>query len=178
MSTEAVATGTAAVNDVQGNSLGNVKVGETVLVSLRRLRRDGLGGMYDKHDLGLLDDEVITAEGGPYLFKETPQQQNGKLRCCSRILVFNLLLEYGNDSLFSYLYVDKWVRMAPAHELDLTRLARICSFRSFSKETKSRPGANGQSRRRFECGRIGDIHQKPPDRSVCCCLSSQIARSC
>jgi hypothetical protein len=95
MSTEAVATGTAAavhqgVNDVQGNSLGNVKVGETVFVSLRRLRRDGLGGMYDKHDLGLLDDEVITAEGGPYVFKETPQQQNGKLICCSRILVFNV----------------------------------------------------------------------------------------
>jgi hypothetical protein len=58
------------VNDEGGNSIGRVKVGETVLVALRRLHRDEIGGLYDNEDLGLLQDDIITAEGAPYVFKQ------------------------------------------------------------------------------------------------------------
>ena len=57
------------VNDDRGKALGKVKVGETKLKALERLSRIGLGGLYGKDDVGLLDDDLITAEGAPYVFK-------------------------------------------------------------------------------------------------------------
>ena len=76
------------VNDENGDCLGKVKVGDTKLQALQRLSR--AGGLFDKDDVGLLDSDSITAEGGPYVFKkivpevQPQQQQYGELSCCSR----------------------------------------------------------------------------------------------
>ena len=78
------------VIDEEGKSLGKVKVGDTKLQALERLSNVGAGGLYDKDDIGLLDTDLITAEGAPYVFKaqQPQQQQDGKLRRCSRIVEF------------------------------------------------------------------------------------------
>ena len=74
------------VNDQEGNSLGNVRVGDTKQEALERLSV-GAGGLFD-NDNGLLNSELITADGAPYVFKQQQQQQqqqqDGKLRCCFR----------------------------------------------------------------------------------------------
>lgn len=57
------------VKDEEGNVLGKVKVGDTKLQALERLSR--VGGLFDKDDIGLLNDDRITAKGGPYVWKET-----------------------------------------------------------------------------------------------------------
>jgi hypothetical protein len=57
------------VNDEEGNPLGNVRVGDTKLHALERLSR--ARGLFDKEDVGLLHTDMITSEGGPYVFKET-----------------------------------------------------------------------------------------------------------
>jgi len=62
------------VNVEEGKSWGKVKAGETVLVALKRLCREGLGGLFDNGDISLLDDDFTTAEGAPYVFKPSPQQ--------------------------------------------------------------------------------------------------------
>jgi hypothetical protein len=53
------------VYDELGIWLGNVKAGEPAVLALRRLQREGLGGLYDRHDMGIIDVEEVTAEGGP-----------------------------------------------------------------------------------------------------------------
>ena len=77
---------TVQVKDERGKALGKVKVGETKLKALERLSRIGLGGLYDKDDVGLLDDDLITGEGAPYVFKPSKppppllQQQHQQVR--------------------------------------------------------------------------------------------------
>jgi hypothetical protein len=63
------------VNDGTGKPLGKVMVGDTKLEALERLADLGAGGLRDKDDLGLLDTELITAEGAPYVFKPLQQQK-------------------------------------------------------------------------------------------------------
>ena len=79
------------VNDEQGNSLGKVIVRDTKLRALERLGV-GAGGLFDNDDIGLLNEDCITEEGAPYVFKAQqlqPQpQQHGEMNCCSRIVVF------------------------------------------------------------------------------------------
>jgi hypothetical protein len=91
------------VNDAEGKNLTKVLVGDTKTKALERLG-SGRGRLENKDGVGLLDDEVITAEGGPYVFKETQQQhqQDGKLRCCFCILVFKCCFEYKNDTKLLY----------------------------------------------------------------------------
>ena len=75
------------VNDVQGNELGFIRIGDTKQTALQRLSHYGPGGLVCKDKIGVSDDELISADGAPYVFK--PQQQpGGKLRCCFCILVF------------------------------------------------------------------------------------------
>ena len=63
-------SGVVQVNDEKKNQpLGKVVVGETVLLALKRIQRDGLGGLFDKDDVGLLEEETVTAERAPYVFK-------------------------------------------------------------------------------------------------------------
>lgn len=63
------------VNDGEGQSLGRVRVGDTKQEALERLSL--VGGLFDKDDVGLLNDDQVTAEGGPYTFKV--QQRRGVL---------------------------------------------------------------------------------------------------
>ena len=70
---------TVQVNDDRGKALGKVKVGETKLKALERLSRIGQGGLYDKDDVGLLDDDIITGEGAPYVFKPSNSAQMEKV---------------------------------------------------------------------------------------------------
>jgi hypothetical protein len=92
MATEAAVT-RVQVNDENGNSLGNVLVGDTKTQALDRL--NSYGGLFDKSDLGMLKTDVIVLDNGPYVLKkEATLQQHGKLRCCSRILVFKCCFEY------------------------------------------------------------------------------------
>ena len=72
------------VNDPTGCKITNVKTNETVKQALRRLRQ--FGTLEDKDGIALLDEEIITAEAGPYVFKllivepqqQQQQQPNGK----------------------------------------------------------------------------------------------------
>lgn len=52
------------MNDQKGNYLGKVKVGDTKQQALERLSL--AGGLFDKDDTGLLNDDCITAEGEPF----------------------------------------------------------------------------------------------------------------
>ena len=63
------------VNDEQGETLGSVKVGDTKLEALQRLSWLGPGGLLDKNGFGLLDNEKIDENSGPYVFKPTLSQQ-------------------------------------------------------------------------------------------------------
>jgi hypothetical protein len=75
------------VNDVQGKSLGNIRVGETVGLALQGLIF-GAGGLCDKDDIILQGEEVITLEGGLYVFmplQVVQPPQDGEL---CRVLVF------------------------------------------------------------------------------------------
>jgi hypothetical protein len=76
MATEAIAA-LVDVKDEQGNMLGRVNPGDTKTQALERVGRSGR--LFDKNSLGLLGQDHITLEKGPYLFKEEiPPQQNGK----------------------------------------------------------------------------------------------------
>jgi hypothetical protein len=93
--------------------LGKVNVGDTRTQVLERLGCSG--GLFDKNNLGLLGEDCITLEGTPYQFREPPTQQNGELRCCFSILVFNVLFEDGNQCFIeikfisnrSFLYINR-----------------------------------------------------------------------
>ena len=63
------------VNNEQGKKLGSVKVGDTKLEALQRLSWLGPGGLVDKNGFGLLDNEKIDENSGPYVFKPTQSQQ-------------------------------------------------------------------------------------------------------
>jgi len=66
------------VNDPEGRLLGNVKAGETKRQALERLGGVA-GGLFDKEGIGLLNDECVVVESGPYVFREIvspPQQQS------------------------------------------------------------------------------------------------------
>jgi hypothetical protein len=65
---------TVQVKNEQGNLVGRIPVGEQVSVSLRRVRNIvGAGGLCNKDGVVLLDEEFITAEGAPYVFKQNQQ---------------------------------------------------------------------------------------------------------
>ena len=68
------------VNDERGLPLGKVKVGETKLKALERLSHLGKGGLFDKDDVGLLDDDLINKEGAPYVFKKSEALDSPKTR--------------------------------------------------------------------------------------------------
>ena len=72
------------VNDANGNRLTLIPSGETVARALERIRSPGI--LEDSNGIALLDTDLITAEGAPYVFKaqqpQQQQQQYGKLRCC------------------------------------------------------------------------------------------------
>ena len=61
------------VNDEEGESLGWVRIGDTKQEALERLCLSGR--LFDKDDVGLLNDERITAEGGPYVLRAHRHQQ-------------------------------------------------------------------------------------------------------
>ena len=67
------------VNDPEGRWLGNVKAGDTKRQALERLGVGVAGGLFDKEGIGLLHDECVVVEGGPYVFRSIvsslPQQQ-------------------------------------------------------------------------------------------------------
>lgn len=65
---------TVEVRDGMGELLGKVRVGDTKLQALERLGRVGAGGLYDRQNVGLLDAELLSAEGGPYVFKSSSKQ--------------------------------------------------------------------------------------------------------
>eukprot|EP00550_Attheya_septentrionalis_P012931 CAMPEP_0198303934 /NCGR_PEP_ID=MMETSP1449-20131203/57141_1 /TAXON_ID=420275 /ORGANISM="Attheya septentrionalis, Strain CCMP2084" /LENGTH=555 /DNA_ID=CAMNT_0044006441 /DNA_START=142 /DNA_END=1809 /DNA_ORIENTATION=+ len=78
MATEAIAA-LVDVKDEQGNMLGRVNPGDTKTQALERVGRSGR--LFDKNSLGLLGQDHITLEKGPYLFKEEiPPQQNVRYR--------------------------------------------------------------------------------------------------
>jgi hypothetical protein len=60
------------VKDADGENLTKVVVGDTVKQALARLRRWGI--LENKDSVSLLDEDLITAEGAPYVF--TPHQQH------------------------------------------------------------------------------------------------------
>ena len=60
---------TVEVKDGIGRLLGKVRVGDTKLQALERLGLVGAGGLFDRQDVGLLDAEILSAEGGPHVFK-------------------------------------------------------------------------------------------------------------
>ena len=68
---------TVQVNYENGDNLGKVKTGETKLQALERLSLVGAGGLYDKDDVGLLHNDCLTYEEGPYVFKPP---YNGQLQ--------------------------------------------------------------------------------------------------
>lgn len=80
------------VNDENGKSLGKVRVGDTKLQALERLSRVGDGGLYDKEDVGLLDNECITVEGAPYIFKPRELQFQKRKFADNRIILITLNL--------------------------------------------------------------------------------------
>ena len=92
------------VNNAKGEPLTKILSGETAAQAKKRISSEGI--LENSDGLALTDDDRITEEGAPYVFKAQqlqPQpQQDGELNCCSRILVFNVLFEYGNTSLFLY----------------------------------------------------------------------------
>jgi hypothetical protein len=55
------------VNNAKGEPLGKVRIGDTKQEALERLSLSG--GLFDQEDVGLLNDDRITAEGAPYIFK-------------------------------------------------------------------------------------------------------------
>lgn len=63
------------VKDNIGTVLGKVRIGDTKLQALERLGRVGVGGLFDCDDVGLLDNDVISAVGAPYVFKASSQDQ-------------------------------------------------------------------------------------------------------
>ena len=50
------------------------------LKALERLSRVGKGGLYDNDEVGLLDDDRITEEGAPYVFKKSEDQKSAQSR--------------------------------------------------------------------------------------------------
>ena len=68
------------VNDPEGRWLGNVKAGDTKRQALERLGVGVAGGLFDKEGIGLLHDECVVVEGGPYVFRSIvsslPQQSH------------------------------------------------------------------------------------------------------
>ena len=75
-------------DETKKKPLGKVVVGEAVLLALKRIQRDGLGGLFDKDDIGLLEEDIITAERAPYVFKlrEKDADEAGK-RIAEDVLV-------------------------------------------------------------------------------------------
>jgi len=77
-------------------------VGEIVGLALQGVIFGAGGGLCDKGDIILRGDEIITAQGRPYVFKPLQVVQprpNGKLSCVAVpvfIFVFNCCFEYGN----------------------------------------------------------------------------------
>ena len=62
------------VKDAEGQLLTKIKADETVVEALDRLKRFGQGALEDNTGVALRDDEHITAEGAPYVFKPSPPQ--------------------------------------------------------------------------------------------------------
>lgn len=67
---------TVQVTNENGEILGKVRVGDTKLQALERLSHVGTGGLHDKDDVGLLDNDCITIEEGPYVFKSNRKQRD------------------------------------------------------------------------------------------------------
>ena len=66
------------VKNTKGEPLGKVRVGDTKKEALERLALMA-GGLFDRDDVGLLNDERITAEGAPYVFKPVQQPQDAHM---------------------------------------------------------------------------------------------------
>lgn len=62
-----------SVNSEEGKLLVKVKIGDTKLQALQRLGQNA-GILADKDGVGLLDNDLITAEGAPYVLKQQQQQ--------------------------------------------------------------------------------------------------------
>ena len=76
---------TAQVNDETGKPLTKVLSGETVEQARRRIRMEGI--LENSAGLALLDDDCITADGAPYMFKPLRQPpQNGTIVSCVVLL--------------------------------------------------------------------------------------------
>ena len=76
------------VNDKDGEAVAKVRVGDSRAKALNRLiPMHGL--LVDKNGVGLLDDDLITADNAPYTFTPVSQQPqpHGKLRCCVVVLL-------------------------------------------------------------------------------------------
>ena len=56
------------VTDDGGIVLGKVRVGDTKLQDLERLGV-AAGGLFDRENVGLLNNETLNADDGPYVFK-------------------------------------------------------------------------------------------------------------
>ena len=69
--------GQMQVKDETGNPLGKVKVGDSKAQALQRLSRTG--ALFDKDNIGLLDTDTITTDGGPYTFRESTTKDAGGL---------------------------------------------------------------------------------------------------
>lgn len=67
---------TVQVKDEEGKALTMVRVGDTKVKALQRIGAKA-GVLNDKDGVGLLDDDQITAEGAPYIFKPTQRQAGG-----------------------------------------------------------------------------------------------------
>jgi hypothetical protein len=89
------------VNNAKGEQWTKILSGETAAQAKHRIQLKGT--LENSAGLALCNDDLITEDEAPYVFKEAlqQQQQNGMLRC-SRIVVFNVLLEYGNARFLEY----------------------------------------------------------------------------
>ena len=85
------------VRDDKGTLLGRVRVGDTKLQALERLGRVGAGGLFDREDVGLLDEERISPNDGPYVFKPTTNPQEKKRRLDDLLFYHRAVLETGTS---------------------------------------------------------------------------------
>ena len=101
-------TSSVEVRDDEGTPLGRVRVGDTKLQALERLGRVGAGGLYDREDVGLLDEDKISPNDGPYVFKPTMNQREKKQRLDDLLFYHRAVLETGSSKSVKLLRVRQF----------------------------------------------------------------------
>lgn len=103
-----MSTTSVEVRDDKGTLLGRVRVGDTKLQALERLGRVEAGGLFDREDVGLLDEERISLEDGPYVFKPTTNPQEKKRRLDDLLFYHRAVLETGTSKSVKLLRVRQF----------------------------------------------------------------------